>query len=98
MHGRRSVVYPEPERALFFSTSKRGDSATGVSLDGPISHGILKPNCCVFFSPKPHVGHYGESPKARHGHDPSRGESSPSTGAAPVSLSFAGHSRAGNIV
>ena len=38
--GRSSMVHPEPDRALLFSTSKCGNTAASVSPDRVISHGI----------------------------------------------------------
>jgi glycosyltransferase involved in cell wall biosynthesis len=49
---------------------RKVQTATSAGPDRSISNGTLEPDHGVFLSPKPHVGHYGESPKAGHGQDP----------------------------
>src|SRR5215469_12116503 len=92
------MVHPKPDRALLFSTSKGRNVTSAVSPDRRIFHGIVQPGYFVFHSPKPHLGHYGESAEARHGEDPSHGESSGQCGDISLSLPFGGHCRSGKVV
>jgi glycosyltransferase involved in cell wall biosynthesis len=55
----------------YYFRRRKAETAIGVGPDRPISHGTLEPYHCAFPSSKPHVGHYGESPKPGHGQDPS---------------------------
>ena len=47
-------------------------AAASLSPDGPFPDGILQPDNREFFPTEPYAGHYGKSPKARHGQDPPR--------------------------